>query len=176
MKKILALAAVAATLVGCAHGQDVKANANAGLAPESMRMWSRPQEFGYTLGERLQGEASTNCILVFICWGADDGGIFGSIAGAFSSSGADANPLVRAAAANAVLTAPTETDGIYVLNHESDSFNIILYSRKSARVIGKSMRLHPIGEVSQERADKERFLRSMSGSQVHMPSTFAEVK
>jgi hypothetical protein len=181
MKKILALAALAASLVGCAHGQDVKANANAGFAPESMRMWSRPQEFGYTLGERLQGEASTNCVLFVICWGADDGGIlgnvFGAIGGALSGEQkTDSNPLVRAAAANAVLTAPTETDGIYVLNHEADSFNIIIYARKSARVIGKSMRLHPIGEVSQERADKERFLSAMSGSQIHMPSTFGEVK
>ncbi|GMU63146.1 MAG: hypothetical protein AMXMBFR34_49090 [Myxococcaceae bacterium] len=176
MKKLLALAGLAATLVGCAHGQDVKANSNAGFAPEAMRMWGRPQEFGYTLGERLQGEASTNCVLFVICWGADDGGLLGGIFGAFSGGGADSNPLVRAAAANAVLTAPTETDGIYVLNHESDSFNIILYSRKSARVIGKSMRLHPIGEVSQERADKERYLRAMSSAQVHMPSTFAEVK
>jgi hypothetical protein len=175
-KKALALAVAAATLVGCAHGQDVKANANAGFAPESMRMWSRPQEFGYTLGERLQGEASTNCVLFVICWGSDDGGILGAISGVLSSTGADANPLVRAAAANAVLTAPTETDGIYVLNHETDSLNLFVYSRRSARVIGKSLRLHPIGEVSQERADKERFLRAVSGAQVHVPSTFAEVK
>ncbi|MEW6434914.1 MAG: hypothetical protein AB1730_25720 [Myxococcota bacterium] len=188
MKKIVAVAALAATLVGCAHGQDVKANANAGFAPEAMRLWSRPQEFGYTLGERLQGEASYNCVLMFICWGAEGGGdIFGSISNAigalspFRFGGAsvkEADPLVNAAAANAVLSAPTETDGIYVLNHETDSFNIFLYSRRSARVIGKAMRLHPIGEVSQERADKERFLRAMSGggSVIQMPSSFGEVR
>jgi hypothetical protein len=182
MKKILALAALAATLVGCAHGQDVKANANAGLAPEAMRMWSRPQEYGYTLGERLQGEASYNCVLYFICWGAEGGGdVFSSLFGVvgallpFGGGAKSSDPLVNAAAANAVLTAPTETDGIYVLNHETDSLNIFVYSRRSARVIGKAMRLHPIGEVSQERADKERFLHAMSGANIHMPSTFGEV-
>jgi hypothetical protein len=182
MKQIIAVAALAATLVGCAHGQDVKANANAGFAPESMRMWSRPQEYGYNLGERLQGEASSNCVLFAICWGADDGGFLGGFAGALGGllggSGKDADPLVSAAAANAVLTAPTETDGIYVLNHETDSFNIYIYSRRSARVIGKAMRLHPIGEVSQERADKERFLRAMSGrgATIQMPASFGEVR
>lgn len=182
MKKIVAVAALAATLVGCVRGQDVKANANARFWPEGMRMWSRPQEFGYTLGERLLGEASVHCVLMFICWGADDGGFLGAFAGAISGvlsgSGKDADPLVNAAAANAVLSAPTETDGIYVLNHETDSFNIFVYSRRSARVVGKAMRLHPIGEVSQERADKERFLRAMSGggALIQMPSSFADVR
>lgn len=178
MTAVIAAAAMAMGLVGCAHGQDVKANANAGFAPEAMRLWSRPQEFGYNLSERLQGEASYSCVFMFICWGAESGGNF--ITGALSSlipGAKGGDPLVDAAAANAVMTAQMETDGIYVLNHETDSFNIGIYSRRSARVIGKALRLHPIGEVSQERADKERFLRAMSagGSVVQMPSSFGDV-
>ena len=127
-------------------------------------MWTRPQEVGYALGERIQGEASQSCILLFICWGADDGGLSGLAIGGDSP----ADPIVRAAAAGAVLASPTEADGIYVLNHETDSFNMFFFSRKTARVIGKAVRLHPIGEVSQERADKARNLKAMSGSNIHL--------
>lgn len=180
MKKFLMVAAIAVAATGCLHGQEVKAEANAGMAPESARMWSRPQEVGYTLGERLQGEASLNCLFMFICWGADDGGVMGGLTGTVGAllggGKTSGDPLVRAAAASAVMTAPTETDGIYVLNHETDSFNIFVYSRRSARVIGKAVRLHPIGEVSQDRSDKERYLKAMSGSQIHMPSTFGEIR
>jgi hypothetical protein len=179
MKQVIALALVAVTAVGCAHGQRAYADPTAGMNPEPMALWARPQEVGYTLGERITGEASRSCILAFICWGADDGGagaIFGNIVGALTGQSAPADPLVRAAAAGAVLSAPTETDGIYVLNHETDDFNIFIYSRRSARVVGKAVRLQPIGEVSQERADKVRNLRAMSGAQIHLPSSFGDVR
>ena len=170
-KKLVSLSALAVISVGCAHGQRSYIDATSGMAPEPAAMWSRPQEVGYTLGERLTGEASMNCILMFICWGAEDGGAGAAIAGIIGSltgQSAPSDPLVRAAAAGAVLTAPQETDGIYVLNHETDSFNIFLFSRKSARVIGKAVRLHPIGEVSQERADKVRNLKAASGANIHL--------
>lgn len=179
MKQFILLAAVAIAGTGCMHGQRAYMDATTGMAPEPAAMWSRPQEVGYTLGERLQGEATKNCVLMFICWGAEDGGLgaaFSGIIGSLMGQSAPSDPLVRAAAAGAVLSAPTETDGIYVLNHETDAFDIFIYSRRSARVVGKAVRLHPIGEVSQERADKERFLRAMSGSNIHMPSTFADVR
>ncbi|MFZ5445420.1 MAG: hypothetical protein ACOZQL_35845 [Myxococcota bacterium] len=170
MKNFVAVAALAVVGMGCAHGQRSYIDSTAGMAPEPAAMWSRPQEVGYTLGERIQGEASMNCILMFICWGAEDGGAGAAISGligALTGAAAPADPLVRAAAAGAVLSAPQETDGIYVLNHETDSFNIFLYSRRSARVIGKAVRLHPIGEVSQERADKVRNLKAASSSNFH---------
>jgi hypothetical protein len=151
----------------------------AAMKPEPAALWSRPQEMGYSLGERLTGEASLTCILKFICWGAEDGGlggVFSGVIGAFTGQQAPSDPLVRAAAAGAVLTAPSETDGIYVLNHETDNFDIFVYSHRSAKVIGKAVRLKPIGEVSQERSDKERYLKAMSGAQIHMPSTFGDVR
>ena len=167
-KNIVVLSFVALSAVGCAaHGQKSYIDATSNMRPEPAAMWSRPQEVGYTLGERLQGEAVQTCILFVICWGADDGGL----AGLFGAIGGDSpgDPIVRAAAAGAVLSAPTETDGIYVLNHETDSFNMFIFSRKSARVIGKAVRLHPIGEVSQERADKVRNLKAMSAGNITMP-------
>ncbi len=171
MKNLVAVSLFAVVALGCAHGQRSYIDPAASMSPEPAAMWSRPQEVGYTLGERIQGEAAKNCILMFICWGAEDGGIgdaIGGLIGALTGQSAPSDPLVRAAAAGAVLSAPTETDGIYVLNHETDSFNIFLYSRRSARVIGKAVRLHPIGEVSQERADKVRNLKAMSGSNIHL--------
>jgi hypothetical protein len=176
-KNLVAVGLFAVVAMGCAHGQRSYIDPTAQMNPEPAAMWSRPQEVGYTLGERIQGEAAINCLFMFICWGAEDGGIgsaFAGIIGALTGQSAPSDPLVRAAAAGAVLSAPTETDGIFVLNHETDSFNIFLYSRRSARVIGKAVRLHPIGEVSQERADKVRNLKAMSGAQIHMPSTFGD--
>lgn len=181
MKKFLAACVAAVTLVGCAHGADVRASADAGFSPESMRLWSRPQEFGYKLGDRIQGEASVQCILAFICWGSEGGGIgaivgqmSGVVSGLLGGDAANTDPLVQAAAANAVFKAPSEVDGIYVLNHEGDSFNIGVYSSRKVKVVGKAMTLESRGEVSRERADKERFLRALSGSQVHVPSSAAD--
>lgn len=171
LKNLVAVGTFAVISMGCAHGQRSYIDSTSAMAPEPAAMWSRPQEVGYTLGERIQGEASMNCVLMFICWGAEDGGASAAISGligALMGQAAPADPLVRAAAAGAVLSAPTETDGIYVLNHETDSFNIFIFSRRSARVIGKAVRLHPIGEVSQERADKVRNLRAASGANIHL--------
>ncbi len=171
-KNLVAVASFAVIATGCAHGQRSYIDPTAAMAPEPVSMWTRPQEVGYTLGERIQGEASKTCILGFICWGADDGGvgaIVSGLIGTIMGQAAPSDPLVRAAAAGAVLSAPQETDGIYVLNHESDEFNIYIYYRRSARVIGKAVRLHPIGEVSQERADKVRNLRAASGANIQIP-------
>ena len=166
-KNLVVLGFVAMSAVGCAaHGQKSYIDATSNMRPEAAAMWSRPQEVGYTLGERIQGEATQTCILMVICWGADDGGLGGLLGSIGGDSPSD--PIVRAAAAGAVLSAPTETDGIYVLSHETDSFQMFLFSRRSARVIGKAVRLHPIGEVSQERADKVRNLKAMSGSNINL--------
>lgn len=167
-KNLVAVSLFAVVSLGCAHGQRAYVDPPAGMNPEPAALWTRPQEVGYTLGERIQGEAAQNCILMFICWGNEGGSAIdslGAIAGIFTGrSTAVSDPLVSAAAAGAVMSAPTETDGILVLNHETDSFNIFLFSRRSARVIGKAVRFHPIGEVSQERADKVRALKAASGA------------
>lgn len=172
LKNLISLSLLAAVSVGCAHGQRSYIDSTTGMAPEPSALWSRPQEVGYTLGERITGEASRTCLLFFICWGADDGGagaVVSGIIGAITGAAAPADPLVRAAAAGAVLGSAQETDGVWVLNHETDSFEIpFLFTRKSARVIGKAVRLHPIGEVSQERADKVRMLKAASGSNIHL--------
>lgn len=181
--RFVAMAAMAMTVVGCAHGQQAYMDPSATMRPEALNTWSRPQEFSFTLGDRITGEVAKSCILGFICWGADDGGagsLIGGIVGSLTGQAAPSDPLVRAAAAGAVFDATAggnEVDGIYVLNHETDSFNIFIYSRKSARVVGRAVKLHPLGEVSQERADKERFLRAMSrgGSVIQMPASYGEV-
>lgn len=171
LKNLISLSLLAAVSVGCAHGQRSYIDSTTGMSPEPAALWSRPQEVGYTLGERIQGEASRTCILFLICWGAEDGGagaVISGLIGSLTGQSAPSDPIVRAAAAGAVLSAPQETDGIWVLNHETDSFDIFIFTRKSARVIGKAVRLHPIGEVSQERADKVRMLKAASSSNFHL--------
>lgn len=180
LKKLFIVGFAALAASGCAaHGQRAYMDPTATMRPEPASMWTRPQEVGYTLGERLTGEASRTCILWVICWGADDGGAGAALSGllgAATGDSAPSDPIVRAAAAGAVLAAPTETDGILVLNHETNSFDIFIMSTKSARVIGKAVRLHPIGEVSQERVDKVRNLKAMSGGNIHMPAAFGDVR
>ena len=63
MFKNLVLCFVAMTAVGCAaHGQKSYIDPVATMRPEPAAMWTRPQEVGYTLGERIQGEATQTCI------------------------------------------------------------------------------------------------------------------
>ena len=44
----------AVVALGCAHGQRSYIDPTAGMNPEPAAMWSRPQEVGYTLGERIR--------------------------------------------------------------------------------------------------------------------------
>lgn len=130
---------------------------------EPASVWNRPQEVGFDFGAEITGEAQRSCILGFICWGAEDGTFLDSISALFGGGKTVGDPLVRAAAASAVANSP-RTDGIFVVSHETDQFNVFFFfSHRSAKVRGKSFTLRPLGEVSQERADKVRNLKATGG-------------
>lgn len=133
-------------------------------------MWARPQEVTYEIGQKLEGEASRQCVLFLFCWG-DEGGA-GGVSSLFAGFFADAfgarldqviaglgvayaDPLVRAASAKAVVGTPA--DGLYLLSQEATELNFVVFSRRAVRVTGRAVTFKVIGEVSQERADKERF-------------------
>lgn len=118
------------------------------MAPESHEMWARPYEMGYDVASEIVGTASATQVLLLFSFGDDpDNFVMGFIPGN--------NPLVKNAAANAVEKA--DADGIYVtrVNVEKKGLWPFYWSR-SATVHGRALRLKPLGEVSQERADEMR--------------------
>lgn len=167
--KTLTLLAVCA-VSGCAvtSGGRSTMDSPARHSPEPQALWARPQEVGYVIGNEIVGEATTVRVLGIFTFGAEDGSNpFIEFARLLGLSADEKDPLVRAAAANAVASAQN-TDGIYVTTHETSNLNLFLFSKRTATVRGRAIQLKPIGEVSLERADRERMLRAISGSQVHV--------
>ena len=151
-------------------------DAPAASDPEGHKVWARPQEVGYTIGADIKGEATTVSILFgLITVGADDGGI----AGAFLSllgPVAGTDPLVRSAAGAAISAAGAGVDGIYLTHHETSTLNLLVFKKRTAVVRGRALILRPLGEVSQERADRERFLQALGGrgAQLQIPPALVE--
>lgn len=180
MKKLLAGALALTLSTGCMSLQGQKALMDAAAAhnPEPHGMWTRPQEVGYTIGNDISGEATSTMILFgLITLGSEGGGILATVGGAVSTisgtvgnvfgldSKAALDPLVLAAAGAAVQSAGAGTDGIYITQHDTTTLLIGgFYGKRTARVRGRALTLKPIGEVSLERADKERYLRDLGGA------------
>jgi hypothetical protein len=175
MFRFAVVAVAVSMLTGCATGAKAYMDSALSNRAEPASVWNRPQEVGFDFGPEISGEAAHQCVLGFICWGSEDGGgIMDSISGILGAltghGGAQVgDPLVRAAAAIAVRDAQ-KADGIFVVSHETDSFNIYIYSKRSARVKGKSFTLRSMGEVSEARSDKVRFLSAINGSTVNVDS------
>ena len=184
MNRLVSLVA-ALVLSSCAVTSSARGHLDsvAGMRPETHAMWARPQEVSYDIGGKLEGEASRQCVLFLFCWGDEGGaggiaslfgGIFTDLAGTrldqvIAGLGvAYADPLVRAASAKAVRDTPA--DGLYLLSQESNELNFVLFSRRSVRVTGRSVTFKVIGEVTQERADRERFPQQwvLPTGQVHV--------
>ncbi|MBM7116612.1 hypothetical protein [Archangium primigenium] len=171
MFRLSVLAVFLAVTTGCATTGRAYMDSGLSNRAEPASVWNRPQEVGFDWGAEISGAATYQCVAVFICWGAEDGGaldgvgaLIGSITG---RGGAVADPLVRAAAANAVKGTP-KTDGIYVVSHETDSFNILIYKKRTATVRGKAITVKTLGEVSQDRSDRNRNLNALGGSLVNV--------
>ncbi|MET0404701.1 MAG: hypothetical protein ABW123_19960 [Cystobacter sp.] len=165
------LAVIVAVSTGCATSGRAYMDAGFSNRSEPASVWNRPQEVGFDWGAEIKGEASYQCVLLLICWGAEDGGaldgvgtLIGSITG---KGGVVTDPLVRAAAANAVKNTP-KADGIYVVAHDTDAFNILIYKKRTALVRGKAITVRTIGEVSQDRADRNRNLNALGGNIVNV--------
>lgn len=171
MNKLIALLLLA---TGCASTSNGRAymDATASHAPEPQAIWARPQEVAYTLGTNdIEGEATTIRILGLFTFGADDGKtgtILDTFFNIFGLGAAKGDPLLQAAAA-AAMNSSQNTDGIYVTSHEVTNLNLLIFQKRTATVRGKAMQIRSLGEVSVDRADRERMLRAMSGSQIHVP-------
>jgi len=156
---------------GCATSGRAYMDSGISNRSEPASVWNRPQEVGFDWGAEITGEASYQCVFLFICWGAEDGGALdgvGALIGSITGKGGGVtDPLVRAAAANAVKNAP-KTDGIFVVAHDTDAFNILVYKKRKATVRGKAITVRNIGEVSQDRSDRNRNLNALGGSLVNV--------
>ncbi|MGQ0505730.1 MAG: hypothetical protein ACT4TC_10465 [Myxococcaceae bacterium] len=172
MFRLAALVLGAILFTGCATGSRAYMDSPLSNHSEPASVWNRPQEVGFDWGEEISGEASRSCVLYFICWGYEDGGILdgltGLVGGILGRGGvAVQDPLVRAAASVAVNKTP-KADGVFVTSHETDSFDIFIYKHRSAKVKGKAITVRAIGEVSQDRSDKVRNLSSINGALIQM--------
>ncbi|ATB35605.1 hypothetical protein CYFUS_001019 [Cystobacter fuscus] len=171
MFRLSALAIFLAVTTGCATGGRAYMDAGLSNRAEPASVWNRPQEVGFDWGAEITGAATYQCVVLFICWGAEDGGALegvGTLIGTITGrGGAVTDPLVRAAAANAVKSTP-KTDGIYVVAHETDSLNILIYKKRTATVRGKAITVKTLGEVSQDRADRNRNMNALGGGLVNV--------
>lgn len=183
MFRSLAATCVLVAAVGCATTSRRRAQMDppAGASPEEHAMWARPQEVGYEIGGEISGEAQSFSILFgLLSFGAEDaGGVFGwpgALVGdvmGLKPLPIGTDPLIRAAAGDAVGEA-TGTDGIYITQQQTSSLDFFLVKIRTATVRGRALKLKPIGEVSQERADRFRNLRALSGGQLHIPEGVLE--
>lgn len=190
MRKAMMVVLAASALTGCASLQGNKAymNSAATHAPEGHALWARPQEVGYSIGNEISGEATNigilcmgpvGCLFEF---GAEAGSAFGDIGGMIGGllgkTSTVADPLVGAAAGAAVAAAGPGVDGIYVTQHETNLLNLIIFKKRTAQVKGRALGLKPLGEVSMERVDKERFLRALGsggGNTLQVPGSVVDM-
>lgn len=152
--------------VGCGSAGTHRAymDSPARSEPEAARIWTRPQEVGISLGKEVRGEATTTSILFgLIRFGAEGGGL-AELVGSFNSSRLE-DPLVRAAAGAALRSTVVPSDGIYVTHHETSRIDFLIVSIRTAKVRGRAMMLEPLGEVSADRADRERNLRALGSGE-----------
>ncbi len=173
--KLFLAVALCTSSVGCSSTTASNAflKDQARLAGEGHRVWTRPTEVGYEFTEgEISGSASSTSLLGVIHWGADQGnGLLGMI---FGKDGQINDPVVIAAAAEAVAKSPG-VDGIYITQQIESGLSVaLLYSDRVVTVKGRPLKLKVIGPVPENRADKERFLRALSGgAQLHVPPEFA---
>jgi hypothetical protein len=167
-------------LAGCAgisNGTKNTAPLTDNTAPnfEGQRIWGRPLETVIELGQDIRGEAdSTSVLFGLIATGPDTvDGLSGSLlmfASNLFSGGSNqaSDPLVSSAAGNAALNA--NADGIYVTHVDVDGANYLgIYGKRHAVVVGKAIKLKVVGEVSEERSDRDRLLRAIGGGAVLLP-------
>lgn len=162
----IAMAALAGGLFlftsGCsAVAKNSPLQANAEFNPEYHRLWTRPAEMGYELKARVESEVSVSKFLGLTVGGEKptDVSFVGVVSGlAKGDLERLEDPLVRNAATKAI--DDSKADGIYVLRTELRETGLWpLFEVRTAKVKGISLVVKDLGQVSQERADKDRFLR-----------------
>lgn len=134
---------------------------SADFSPEHHRMWTRPNEVGYTFGSRVQVDISHTKFLGLTVEGEKPGDarVVGFVTSLIAGQDIDVeDPLIRHAAAKAIDQA--HADGIYVLRADLRTFGWWpLLVKRTATVRGIALTLVDMGPVDEKRADEERFLR-----------------
>ncbi len=167
MSKVIRISLAAALFsltTACSTVQSAGAGlrASASLDAEAARSWSRPTEVGYDFtGQEIEGSASATSILFgLINFGSGDTSLLSGILGTIRGNEVD-SPIARAAAYDA-MTKVQDVDGIYVTRQTGNVFDFLgIYKKQDMTVRGKALRLRVLGEVSQERADRERYLHAL---------------
>lgn len=127
---------------GCSTVATTTASASSVLEAESMKIWSRPLEFGFTIIG--VGEATAD---------SDEGKVLDTAPAFFLSGSVPENkmtPLAKLAAYNAIRK--FDADGMYVTMIRETSKG----GFKEAWIRGVMLRLKPYGPVEEIRADKGR--------------------
>jgi hypothetical protein len=161
-KALLLVAAMTAVSACSTVSKNPYLRAAADFEPEDARMWSRPGELGYELRDRVEATVSVTKVFGITVEGEQppQDNVIEIIAGLVSGDKKQVeNPLVRHAAAKAV--DDVKGDGIYVLRAEIRTNGLWpFYEKQSATVRGVSLVIKDLGQVSVDRADRERMLKA----------------
>lgn len=144
-------------LGACAANSRRAPTALASAVAEPQVVWTRPVEVTYTLGDRIEGEATMTRLLGINVGGAkpDTQALASVLAVLPTRNSAAHDALLSHAAFNAARQA--NVDGIYITQVESDSTGFLFLMRTTTtRVTGRALSLQTLGVVSQERADAAR--------------------
>src|SRR6218665_100548 len=81
---------IVAVTTGCAASGRAYMDSGLSNRSEPASVWNRPQEVGFDWGSEITGEASYQCVLLLICWGAEHGGALhalGALIGSITGKG-----------------------------------------------------------------------------------------
>jgi hypothetical protein len=152
MKKIstLIVLAGAVTLTGCHNLGGVNhAQSRSALSAEPLQVYSRAQEFGFSVVGDATGTAETRKFL-FLTIGGDRTDASLPLYGATEGTQLESLAALRAARS-------LNADGFYQVSTEREKANLLwIYRREKVTVTGKALRTRDLGTVSAERADKIR--------------------
>ena len=141
------------------NARRVKLVNEASVAAESMGMWTRPTEVGFTLGEEISGTAISNRVIGFNVGESKPAGSVAAVLGPLLGSG-PGNTALSATESFAAFKAVTEAEaeGIYITRIESESRGFLfLYRTNKVTVHGRALHIEDYGAITQDRADEWRF-------------------
>ena len=120
-----------------------------GLNAQPMIVVSRPHEFGIKVIGDSEGSASTSKFLFFTVAGDQPDGMKMPVLGNGAKGSLETLACYRAAKANG-------GDAFYSINTQWNKKNVLyIFRTYDVKVTGKSLKITDLGDLSEERADKE---------------------
>jgi hypothetical protein len=159
---LLVLTVVCAFLLsGCSFiNMEPRLQSEAKLAPDAMGIWGRPAEYGVEELGDVEGRAS--CVYLFMFWPIAGDTVSLDIP-VISTPAVALDRLGMVAAAHAIDRKPG-ADGLYISRTAKSGQYFLIFSRKEVSVKGKALKLKNLGVISEERADRIRALRALTGA------------